>query len=219
MYKCFAGSIDAASDGEKKNFLSSVVNSLVEKCFDCTPTSSPWTCALSATELQQPATANAETKKERDDRVVNYARTLVGLGLTARNFEDASHEGDGARLLRCWKVFMLHFKADDRTKNALEAFNLIASVNGFLSPRKAHQLMWNRTCNTKGGAGNNLPLDLHNEHLNRVFKEDINTFQLNLTSNSVARSSQAIGPLSDLLSTLDKNLNVKLRVESTSIPV
>ena len=206
---CFAGSIDAASDGEKKKFLSSVVSSLVEKFFDCTPTSSPWTCALSATELQQPATANAETKKERDDRVVNYARTLVGLGLTARNFEDASHEGDGARLLRCWKVFMLHFKADGRTKYALEAFNLIASVNGFLSPRKAHQLMWNRTCNTKGGAGNNIPLDLHNEHLNRVFKEDINTFQSNLTSNSVARSSQAIGPLSDLLSTLDKNLHVK----------
>ena len=71
-----------------------------------------------------------------------------------RNFEDACHEGDGARLLRCWKVFMLHFKPDDRTKYALEAVNL---VNGFLSPRKAHQLMWNRTCNTKGGAGNNIP--------------------------------------------------------------
>ena len=77
--------------------------------------------------------------------------------MTARNFEDASHEGDGAQLLRCWKAFMLHFKADGRTKYDLEAVNLIGSVNGFLSPRKAHQLMWNRTCNTKGGAGNNIP--------------------------------------------------------------
>ena len=38
-----------------------------------------------------------------------------------------------------------------------------------------------------------IPLDLHNEHLNCVFKDDINTFCANISESSVARSSQAIG--------------------------
>ena len=60
--------------------------------------------------------------------------------------------------------FMLHFKTNGRTKYALEAFNLTAQINALLTPRMAHQLMWNRMYNTKGGKGKNKELDLHNEH-------------------------------------------------------
>lgn len=48
-------------------------------------------------------------------------------------------------------------------------------------PQMAHRLVWNRTCNPKGGEGKNVQLDLHNEHLNRVFKDDINTFCVNIS--------------------------------------
>lgn len=65
----------------------------------------------------------------------------------------------------------------NRTKYALEAFN---QINALLSPQLAHQLMWNRMCNTKGGKGKNKELDLCNEHINKVL-DDVNTFRSNLT--------------------------------------
>ena len=68
------------------------------------------------------------------DGVFDYACSIVGFGLLARNFSDATHEGDGERLICCWKLFMLHFKADGRTKYALKAFNIIAQVNATLTP-------------------------------------------------------------------------------------
>ena len=49
----------------------------------------------------------------------------------------------------------------------------------------AHRLVWNWTCNPKGGEGENVPLDLQNEHLNRVFKDDINRFRANISESSV----------------------------------
>ena len=107
-----------------------------------------------------------------EDYKLNYATAVLGMGMLSRNFHDASREGDGERLIRCWKFFMLHFKVDGRVKYAVEAINLIAQVSGLLPPAMRHQLIWNRTCNLTGGAGKNTPLDLQMEHLNRVFKEN-----------------------------------------------
>ena len=104
------------------------------------------------------------------DGVFDYACFIVGFGLLARHFSDAIHESDGERSIRCWKLFMLHFKSDGRTKYALEDFNLIAQVNATLTPHMAHRLVWNCTCNPKGDEGKG---DLHNEHLNHIFKDDI----------------------------------------------
>lgn len=82
--------------------------------------------------------------------------------------------------------------------------NLLAQVNGLLPPGMGHQLIWNRTCNLNGGAGHNIPLDLQMEHFNRVFKENINTFRSNISEKSISRSSQAIGPIQQLIDTFDK---------------
>lgn len=60
----------------------------------------------------QPAVL-AEAKIEMDG-VFDYASNILGMGLMSRNFYDASREGDGTRILRCWKFFLLHFKADGR---------------------------------------------------------------------------------------------------------
>lgn len=55
---------------------------------------------------------------------LNYATAMLGMGLLARNFRDASRESDGDRSIRCWKFFLLHFKVDGRVKYAVEAINL-----------------------------------------------------------------------------------------------
>ena len=187
----FQGDLSTATTLEKKNYLSVCMNAFITQFV-----------------LHHVQTLQDENVTSTDG-VFEYACSVIGLGLMARNFSDATHEGDGERLMRCWKFYMLHFKADSRTKYAVEAFNLIAQVNATLTPLMAHRLVWNRTCNMRGGEGNNKPLDLQNEHLNRIFKDDINSFRANISERSVARSSQAIGPLTGILKTMDGLLNIK----------
>ena len=98
---------------------------------------------------------------------------------------------------------MLHFRDEHRTKYALEAFTLVAQVEALFPPKQAYELLWNRTCNTQGGPGRNIPLDLYNEHLNRVFKDDLNTFRAQITQRSVKRSAQALGPMMKFLENID----------------
>ena len=154
------------------------------------------------THIPEEAVSDLITKGE--DYKLNYATAVLGMGLLARNFHDSSKQSDGDRLIRCWKFFLLHFKVDGRVKYAVEAINLLAQVNGLLPPGMGHQLIWNRTCNLNGGAGHNIPLDLQMEHFNRVFKENINTFRSNISEKSISRSSQAIGPIQQLIDTFDK---------------
>lgn len=70
--------------------------------------------------------SNADTptsvSQDNEDRVTNYACQVIGHGLMAETFHDGWREGDGGRLLRCWKFFLLHFRENGRTKYALEAF-------------------------------------------------------------------------------------------------
>ena len=82
-------------------------------------------------------------------------------------------------------------------------------ANATLTCRQAYQLVWNRTCSRNGGEGNNIPMDLENEHLNREFEEDIKTFRANISAKSISRSSQAIGPLMSIIKSCDKLLKVK----------
>ena len=42
-----------------------------------------------------------------------------------------------------------------------------------------------------------------------MFKDDINTFRANISGVSVSRSSQAIGPMMDILKTVDSVVHVK----------
>ena len=69
-----------------------------------------------------------------EDCKLNCATAVLSMGMLARIFHDASREGDGERLIRCWKFFMLHFKVDGRVKYAVQAINLLAQVNGLLPP-------------------------------------------------------------------------------------
>lgn len=187
----FLGNLECATNDEKKKYLSLCMRAFITKF------------ALHHVQSLDDSTTDST------DGVLDYACSVIGFGLLARNFSDATHEGDGERLIRCWKFFMLHFKADGRTKYAVEAFNLLTQVKATLTPQMAHRLVWNRTCNPKGGEGKNVPLDLHNEHLNRVFKDDINTFRANISDTSVSRSSQAIGPMMDMLTAVDTMVHVK----------
>ena len=48
--------------------------------------------------------------------------------------------------------------------------NYLIAVQGWLCPKLAHEITWNRTVNLHGGAGHNIAKDLANEFLNNEFK-------------------------------------------------
>ncbi len=106
------------------------------------------------------------------DDVFNYQSSFMGFGLLLRNFYDAVSEGDGLRVIRCWKFMLPYLKEDGAgsRKYALEAFYLLAQVNSLLTPQAAHRLIWNRFYKSKHGPGGNIPLDLALEHYNRLIK-------------------------------------------------
>jgi len=118
----------------------------------------------------------------------------------AVEFTDAWSEGDGPRILRCWKILMIHFYSNGNTKYCLQALKLNFQL-ATLSPDLVNQLTWGRFINTHGGAGHNIPCDLHNEHVNRHFKDVITNMGANFTQQSSTRVARDV---TTLASTADK---------------
>lgn len=105
---------------------------------------------------------------------------------------DAWGEGDGERVLRCWKLLMPHFKTAGHSKYALQALRLQMQVKVTSSPNLSHQIMWNRFVNVKGGLGKNIPCDLYNEHVNKLLKQRIANMGPNLTERALQRAARSV---------------------------
>ena len=104
-----------ASDPEKLAFISKIASMVVECC-----------------SLESSLTEDSRVDKQ--DGVYNYAKILCHYGSLAMEFRDAWHEGDGERVLRCWKLFLHHFKQAGCTKYLLEAFRLQLQAGITYSP-------------------------------------------------------------------------------------
>lgn len=97
------------------------------------------------------------------------------------------------RILRCIKFFLLNFRQDGSgsTKYGKESLYHLFQVYAMLTPRKAERLTWNCTVNTKGGAGNNVFLDLDLEHDNHYVTELLRGLDANVSETSVNRICRA----------------------------
>jgi hypothetical protein len=137
------------------------------------------------------------------DGVFNYTSAVLSDGLLLLEFRDAIHEGDGQRILRCWKFMLLYFFSSGHKKYALEAFNLLADVYA-AEPRLAHQIMWSRTVNTQGHQGQNIPIDLYMEHLNRCLKDNIIGLGANVTEGTVVQCSKSLKGILDVCNNMDQ---------------
>lgn len=152
---------------------------------------------------------------DEHDHVNNYARVFCHFGSLALEFTDAWSEGDGERIIRCWGVFLLHFFATGRRKYALEALRLKLQLASLPSPL-AHQLKWNRFVNTHGGPGRNIPCDLHNEHVNKLFKEIIANMGANLKEEALTRAARSVTALASMRETFDKESGVPVSTTAHS---
>ena len=143
-----------------------------------------------------------------DDKVYNYARVLCHYSALIAEFKDACAEGDGERVYRCWCIMLPLFKSSGRTKYSLEALRLQFQVKCMLSPQLAHQLLWDRFVNTRGGVGRNIPCDLYNEHVVQLVKGIIANMGPNLTEKALQRSARSVSTLHSVCKQFDNESNV-----------
>ena len=124
-----------------------------------------------------------------------FAIRFSPLGSLVMEFRDAWQEGDGERVLRCWKLFLPHCKAAGCTKYSLESLNFKFIQALLAPPTLAHQIIWNRFVSVRGGTGNNIPCDLFNEHVNKQLKHIISNMGSNLTKSALQRAARSVTSL------------------------
>lgn len=190
--------IDKASGEVKLAFIEKIARKVVERC-----------------TLIEGSLTNG-TVADHGDGVYNYARVLCHYGSLVMELLDGGREGDGERVTRCWKLFMPHFKVSGCTKYSLEALKLQMQIGIVYSPNLAHQVTWNRFVNVRGGAGNNIPCDLFNEHINKLLKYIIRNMGSNLTESALQRSARSITTLKRICERFDDQSGVPRRTTAHS---
>ena len=133
---------------------------------------------------------------------------VMSLGLFYLEYSDAIKEGDGDRIMRCWRYLLPIFWNSGRKNYANEALIMLYQHDYALSKRHAAQLKWTRCINVHGRRGRNIPADLHLEHLNRMVKEAINGLGSNKSEQTIQRVSKALGTKVPILRNFDQDNNV-----------
>ena len=143
-----------------------------------------------------------------DDKVLEYSRLVISLRLLYMEYCDAIREGDGTRVLRCWRYNFLVFKSTNRKNYAIEALYMLVQYHFIFSKRQAHQLLWGRFVNVHGLPARNIPCDLYMEHLNRVCKEAIRGLKANKIPNAITRVGRIVGILDSVVKSFDEENSV-----------
>ena len=73
-----------------------------------------------------------------------------------------------------------------------------------VTPHLRSQIKWNCFVNTHGGPGRNISCKLHNEHINKLFKEIRTNMGANLTDEAMQRATQSVTTLSEIRHNFDK---------------
>ena len=119
------------SDSERKATVKEVESLVVEQCVDLSTIFS----SSQDKRRDQPTTS---------DGINAYACETLSLGLLFLEFKDGVREGDGDRVMRVWKYFLLLFKASGCHNYAIEALTLLSQYYLILPPQLAEQLKWSR---------------------------------------------------------------------------
>ena len=146
--------------------------------------------------------------------MLNYQCSLLNYGLLVLNFFHGVSEGDGARIVCCWKYTLPHLRNDKARsqKYALEAMYLLSQINGLLGNNCAEDLIWNRFHKSKTSDGGNIPQDLCVEHYNNLMKNVITYLGPNATNRkAVDRFAKALTVTKNLLDNFDQQCAVHRR--------
>ena len=149
-----------------------------------------------------------DSKVSTQDKVYLYGTEVLTLGLLWHIFVESIREGDGDRVILCWKFLLLVFKAKNHSNYAKEAVILLSQNYCLLSNWQASQQTWNRFVNTKGRRGCNISCDLHLEHLNRRLKGMVSNLHSNVHKSAIDRAAKSIGIVHDLCQRFEEHSGI-----------
>lgn len=144
------------------------------------------------------------------DHVMAYAKELLTLGMLYMEYIDAIREGDGTRILRCWRFLLLIFKATGKRKYSIQAATLLFQYEYLFSERMRHQLIWSRTVNVHGKLSKNIAMDLHMEHLNRELKSSISHLGANVAEKTIQRVGLCLCQLIEIRNNFDLMTGIEI---------
>ena len=98
---------------------------------------------------------------------------------------------------------LIYFQHARHSNYAKEAILLLAAVNATATPHVAAQITWSRVVNTRGGPGNNIPVDLHNEHLNHALKTAVSCMGANVATNTILQCGKSLNGLMQTVDNFD----------------
>lgn len=153
-------------------------------------------------------TDDEQSQQEVDDSVFEYATDLLSLGMLYLEFRDAVKEGDGNRVMRCWKYFLPLFKVSGKKNYSIEALQTIFNYKFVMSDMHALQWLYSRFVNTQGLPGCNIPADEHLEHLNRICKDSIAHLGANKSKECIQRVGKCVGVISKLSENFDNEMGI-----------
>ncbi len=76
------------------------------------------------------------SSSRQDDRIYLYAKQALSFGLFYLEFRDAIKEGDGDRVLRCYRYMLPIFQNSGRKNYANETLNFLLNYDYILSKRQ-----------------------------------------------------------------------------------
>ncbi|XP_066926797.1 proteoglycan 4-like [Clytia hemisphaerica] len=156
-----------------------------------------------------PAENQKANKESKDDSLLKYSCSLMTWGLCLLNADDAVREGDGNRLMNVYEMFQLLFRMMGNRKYSYSLLRLKACRLALLTPKMAHQLIWNRFFNRNGGVGMNISRDLRLEHINRFMKEMIKSQGMqNISDANVYKISKAYQGIREICDSMLQNVDV-----------
>ena len=85
-------------------------------------------------------------------------------------------------------------------------------MKSLLSPQLAHQVLWDRFVNTRGGPGRNIPCDLYNEHVGQAHQKCHHQYGCQLDRKSITESCSICEH-----TTLCKHFDSESKVPITSV--
>jgi len=164
-------------------------------------------------ELSAAKPSPSPEEKHKGDDIYNYNCALMTDAMLFFNFLDAIREGDGERVMRQYKYFLLYCRADDShsTKYALEILYQFFLVYALLSERDRERFVWNRFVNNHSEKGANIPLDEDMEHSNNFVKQGIRNLGPNLSESAISRVCKAANATRPMLGKLDSSLKRETR--------
>ena len=126
------------------------------------------------------------------DGVYHYHSVGLQCGLMVWNMMDAVKEGDGDRVVRCYKLMLLFNYKFGHTKYAFALLLFFANIYALLPEKEAYLLIHNRFVNKKGTKGGNIALDLHMEHLNLDVKKLLSAMGGKITEAAAQRCARSL---------------------------